>query len=40
MPYFYFHLATALDRNPDEIQLKLPDVETAYLEACRTVQDM
>ncbi|WP_372441162.1 DUF6894 family protein [Microvirga arvi] len=40
MPCFYFHLTTARDLNPDEIGLKLPALETAYLEAFRTAQDM
>src|SRR5436309_15473383 len=40
MPQFFFHLRVGGDRDPDEIGVELPGVETAYLEAFATAQEM
>ncbi|WP_262266006.1 DUF6894 family protein [Microvirga yunnanensis] len=40
MTRYYFHLRTAQGLSPDELGLDLPDVETAYLEAFTTAQEM
>ena len=40
MPYFYFHLRGPSGLSRDELGLDLPDMETAYLEADRAVNDV
>ncbi|GJE41504.1 DUF6894 family protein [Methylobacterium soli] len=40
MPRFHFHLQTPDGREQDEDGLKIADLETAYLDACRAIPDM
>lgn len=40
MPLFFFHLRTPEGLDPDENGLMMPDLETAYLEACDSIPDM
>lgn len=40
MPLYYFHLRTPGGLEPDEEGVDCPDLETAYLEACRTIPSM
>ncbi|MHC2103768.1 MULTISPECIES: hypothetical protein [unclassified Methylobacterium] len=40
MPLFYFHLRTPTGLDPDEDGLTMPNIETAYLEACASIPDM
>lgn len=40
MPLFYFHLRTPAGLDPDEDGLTMPNIETAYLEACASIPDM
>lgn len=40
MPLFYFHLQTPNGLDPDEDGLAMPDLETAYLQACASIPDM
>lgn len=40
MPRFFFHLRTEIVLEPDPTGLPFPDLERAYLEACRAIPDM
>lgn len=40
MPLFFFHLRTPDGLDPDEDGLLMPDLETAYLEACASIPGM
>ena len=40
MPLYFFHLRSVQGLSPDELGIELPDVETEYLEAFRTAEDM
>lgn len=40
MPLFFFHLRTPDGLDPDEDGLAMPDLDTAYLEACASIPDM
>lgn len=40
VPLFHFHLRTPDGLDPDEDGLDMPDLETAYLQACASIPDM